>query len=443
MSKLIPGNQKHLTMQDRITIEKMLKENSALKEIAKILCKDPTTISKEIKLHRQYRERGYRTSNTCRFSRSCKVRNLCENGGRCDRACSACRMNKCNRICPDFTADDCLLLSRAPHVCNGCRKNTNCRLDRYYYRAEYAHREYEAMRRESRVGINATPDEIAVMDEVISAGLDNGQSVAHIVATNKDVIGCTEKTVYNYLDGGYFSVDNFSLPKKLHYKPRKTCKAKEEQRLRALDGRRYTDFTAYMAEHDLPVTQMDTVHAGEGTRKVLLTMLLVHVTVLLPFLMDECKQDEVVRIFDEVERAVTPEAFKKTFPVILTDRGPEFLCPDLLERSIDGGIRTKVFYCDPNAPFQKGALEKSHTFIRRFFPKKSAYADGKRNTFENMSQEKVTLMANHINSLARDSLNGLMPMLFATAALDPKLIEALGLTLIPPDEVSLNPALLK
>ena len=52
MSNLIPGNQKHLTLQDRKFIEDSLNENLSFKEIAKYLWKDPTTISKEIRLHR-------------------------------------------------------------------------------------------------------------------------------------------------------------------------------------------------------------------------------------------------------------------------------------------------------------------------------------------------------------------------------------------------------
>lgn len=442
MSKLIPGNQKHMSLSDRIEIETRLKERMSFKEIAKILCKDPTTISKEIKLHRQFRERAGIVPNSCKHKRNCKITNLCKNRGKCYRACSACRMHKCNRVCPDFTPDVCDTLIRAPHVCNGCGKG-GCRLDKFYYRADYAHKEYEALRREARIGVNATPDEIAEMNKVVTAGVKKKQSVSHIVASNKDVITCTEKTIYNYIAGGYFSIHNLDLPRKLHYKPRKTQKAKEEKRIRALEGRRYQDFTAYVSERDFPVMEMDTVHGGEGTKKVLLTMQFMPSCTLFAFLLDACTQDEVVRVFDEIESAVTPEVFKKTFPVFLTDRGPEFLCPDSLERSIDGGIRTKIFFCEPNAPFQKGSLEQSHSLIRRFFPKKSAYSTGKLNTFEKMSQEKITLMVNHINSHVRDSLGGLPPMFFASAMLDPKILEALDLALIPHDEVTLSPALLK
>lgn len=52
MSKFIPGNQKHLTLEDRIYIENSLNKGCTFKDIAKYLCKDPTTISKEVKAHR-------------------------------------------------------------------------------------------------------------------------------------------------------------------------------------------------------------------------------------------------------------------------------------------------------------------------------------------------------------------------------------------------------
>ena len=48
MSRYIPGNQKHLTLDDRKYIERSLNEGVSFKDIAKFLCKDPTTISKEV-----------------------------------------------------------------------------------------------------------------------------------------------------------------------------------------------------------------------------------------------------------------------------------------------------------------------------------------------------------------------------------------------------------
>lgn len=52
MSKLLPGNRKHLNLDCRITIEKELEKQTPMRRIAQMLDKYPTTISKEIKKHR-------------------------------------------------------------------------------------------------------------------------------------------------------------------------------------------------------------------------------------------------------------------------------------------------------------------------------------------------------------------------------------------------------
>lgn len=52
ISRLIPGNQKHLTLDDRLYIERSLNEGLSFNDISKFLCKDPTTISKQVRLHR-------------------------------------------------------------------------------------------------------------------------------------------------------------------------------------------------------------------------------------------------------------------------------------------------------------------------------------------------------------------------------------------------------
>lgn len=50
------------------------------------------------------------------------------------------------------------------------------------------------------------------------------------------------------------------------------------------------------------------------------------------------------------------------------------------------------------ASWQKAKLEKNHEYIRKVIPKGIALT--------NYMQEDITLLANHINSTARASLNG-------------------------------------
>lgn len=51
------GNQKHLTFEQRVDIEKGLTENKSFAEIGRIIGKNPPTVSKEVRLHARIKER--------------------------------------------------------------------------------------------------------------------------------------------------------------------------------------------------------------------------------------------------------------------------------------------------------------------------------------------------------------------------------------------------
>ena len=80
MSKYIPGNQKHLTLNDRIYIENELSKGATFKDIAAFLCKDPTTISKEVKSQRlsDWYHKGtfYNAKNFCVHRYHCQKKQM-------------------------------------------------------------------------------------------------------------------------------------------------------------------------------------------------------------------------------------------------------------------------------------------------------------------------------------------------------------------------------
>ena len=81
MSNYIPGNQKHLTLNNRLYIENELAKGTPFKDIAAFLCKDPTTISKEVRAHRisDWYHKGtfYNVKNFCIHRYHCKKTNAC------------------------------------------------------------------------------------------------------------------------------------------------------------------------------------------------------------------------------------------------------------------------------------------------------------------------------------------------------------------------------
>ena len=178
---------------------------------------------------------------------------------------------------------------------------------------------------------------------------------------------------------------------------------------------------------------MDTVEGVKGG-KVFLTLLFRQSKFMLMYLMDKKNMECVEKAFKHIKDVIGIETFKKAFEVVLTDNGSEFFNPLSIER--DGEeIVSHVFYCDPSASWQKGAIEKNHEFIRYILPKGSS--------FDELTQEKTNLIMSHINSTSRDKLNGKTPYEAELLILNEEDITKLGVTKIKADEVNLSSKLLK
>ena len=399
--KKITPTQKHLTLEDREYIEEALKRNLTFKEIARYLQKDPTTISKEVKKRRTTQQpSGFNNSGKlCVHVGTCDKRDICKTG-KCRYPCRQCQ--NCTLVCPDFKKKVCPKTQKAPFVCNGCDKKTSCRLEKQYYRAAPSQRVYKKILSSSREGINMEADEFNALDSLLSPLVKQGQSLAHICAAHANEIPCTERTIYNYFEQNLFSVANIDLPRKVRYKKRRSKTPKEPCDYAVRQGRTYQDFLMYTANNpELSIVEMDTVEGRKGG-KVLLTMLIRSCRLGLTFLMDDKTQKSVKICFDFLLDALGEKHFQALFGVILTDNGSEFLNPAEIECNGDGIVHTRLFYCDPNASYQKGMLEKNHEFIRYILPKGAS--------FDELCQSDVAHMMNHINSLNRDSLGGKSPL---------------------------------
>lgn len=424
------SENKHLTLDERNIIEQELTKNTSFKEIAKLLSKDPTTISKEVRKHRIKKEGQaiHVNFNHCAKRYHCHRKNLCN--PRCTKECRHC--NNCNDVCSDFVEGTCFRLTHAPYVCNGCTEKFGCKLTKYYYRALPSFNRYKQVLSEARQGINMTELELANLDRIVSPLVKKGQSISHIYKTHD--IPCTRATLYRYLSNNCFSVGPIDLPRKVRMKKRKQKKSEPKDTL-ARTNRTYEDFQKYIELHpDLPIVEMDTVEGIKGGR-VLLTLLFRPSKLMLSYIMYEKTQAEVLRIFNMIEKDLGNELFEKTFPIILTDNGSEFGNPLSLEFNPEGLGRTRIFYCNPRASYQKGMIEKNHEFIRYVLPKGTS--------FNNLLQTDITLMINHINSLARESLNWSSPYDVAKLLMGKQTLKKLNLAKISTDEIQLNKKLLK
>ena len=437
MSNKIPGNRKHLTLSDRNYIESAICKGNSFISIAKYLCKDPSSIGKEILKHRTYNASKHknRLNNYCAKRFDCNKTHICL---KCNKyyynnyRCASC--SKCNINCKDFVKETCNNITSAPYVCNVCAKQKNCYLDKYFYNAITAQNEYKSNLITTRQGINIDENKLKILDATISPLIKNGQSPYQILINNTQ-LNISVKTLYNYIDIGALTVKNINLPKKIRYKLRKSHN-KNINNTKIFFNKTYEDFLIYTSKHpNEEIVEMDTVVGCSGSTKVLLTFLFRSSRLMIAFLLDKLHYLNVIEIFDYLEYSLSTAYMYDLMPIILTDRGFEFNHPHELEYGINEMKRTKIFYCNAMAPYQKGRLEKNHEYIRKFFPKGSS--------FDNLTQDDINIMLSHINSTKREILNNLSPIEKFLQKQNDSILNLLDIKQIPQDKIILNKNLFK
>jgi IS30 family transposase len=428
------AKNKHLTDDERLLIEVYLKQRYSLKSIAEKLEKSTSTISREVRTRVQESNKfaAYYPKNRCTKRTDCHRDQLCDDKPNCTRQkCSTC--NRCNEVCPAYEEEVCYRLYEPPYCCNGCTDERRCVLKKKYYLHKKAHEAYREMLVEARAGANITEEELFELDEFISPLIKQGQSVHHVFANNPDEFEISERSVYRYVGDGLLKAGNLDMPRVVRFRPRKNKPVKHKVDSACRIERTYADFKTFMEDTEIPVVEMDTVLGGRGG-KVLLTMMFKSCDLMLAFMRDRNTSQSVIDCFNILQESLGLEQFKTLFPVILTDNGSEFSNPNALEFDTDGNRRTRIFYCDPYASFQKPNVELNHEFIRRILPK------GK--PFTNLTQMQVDLVMSHINSYSREKLSDKSPVEVFEFLYGKGIAKRLGIRKIPPNEIILTPKLL-
>lgn len=415
----------HLTVQERIIIEKGIENGSTKAAIALTIGKDKSTVGKEIKKHRELVHKSSYKIN-CANMKNCSHNHVCDN-------------------CADFKPFTCNRRDRSPGACNGCSKYTHCRYDKYRYKADFSHKKYREDLVDSRTGINMPYEECKAMADIIVPLIEAGHSPYHIV-TNHPELNISEKTLYNYIENGIFrefgllDIDlRIKTKRKITKKASNKYKKREDKKY--LNGRTYDDFINYTAENkNLSVVEMDTVYNNGSTGPFMQTFKFLDYSFMFIVYQEEKTAKSMVEGVDLLEKILGEDLFSEEVAIIKTDRGSEFCDAEGFEKEENESRRTRIFYCDPMASGQKGSLENNHKEIRYICPKENDLKDLGLN-----SQEKAHLIVSHINSQSKEHLKGKSPlevMEFMNPALYQK-FKDFGIERINKDNIVLKPYLLK
>ena len=343
---------KQLTLSERIKIEEMLNQRHRKFEIANELDKSQSTIAREINKHKKVKPANpFRKDNmyNCKFFINCKV---------------------CTGKCKIFQPISCKERDRNIGACNNCDKLKSCKLDKYFYIAEQAQKDYEYTLKDARLGVNLNTSELVELAHIICPLIKKGQSI-YTILTNHPEIDVCEKTIYNYIEMGLFAdwgVTNLTLKRKVKRKVSKK-KLKKRKEPANYEGRTYTDYLDFKKLHpDIPTTEMDTVYNNQSGPYIQ-TFIFENTSFMIGILHKNKTATSMSNTLNSFQDKLSDKEFKKLFSLLLTDRGSEFAKPQLFEiNTITGEIRSNIFYCDPQQSSQKPHVENNHNFIREILP---------------------------------------------------------------------------
>ncbi len=397
MKDLNESKHKHLTKDDRQEIQNLLDRGFTFKAIAKVIGKDQTTISKEVKKHMVVHP----------YSVSMSTGEI--------KVCSS--------------------LLKAPFVCNPCRKrNGYCGFPKRFYKSDAANKDYRALLSEARTGIPLNKQKFYDISEIITKGIEKGQRIYHIIKTND--LDISSSTVYRHINRGYLPVLPIDLPRAVKFKPRKTGHTTTVPRAAKL-GRSYDNFLAYIHENDIyHWVEMDTL-IGRVGGKVIMTFHFTSCNFMFALLLDNKTASEASSKIRTLKKQLLDLGFPfgSIFPLLLTDNGGEFSNVDVFENNLLDEKESLLFFCNPSHPYEKPNVEKNHTLFRDIVPKGSS--------FDNFSQDSINLIFSHVNSIKRKVLNGKSTFEIFSFMYGSFLANSLGIYEIPAVQVLQSPKLLK
>lgn len=267
----------------------------------------------------------------------------------------------------------------------------------YRYSADIAEQKYREHLKSKGPGLKIGADreyseyiEYKICSEGYSPAAVLGEIKAKGIKFNTSV---SKSTLYSYIDKGIFlTLTNKHLPVKRNKLKRTYRRVRPK---RAPRGTSIEKRPADISVRDcLGHWEMDCVVGKAGTKKTLLVLTERYSRFELIRLMPDKTMASVVNALDGIECKFGTDAFRSLFKSVTVDNGSEFSDAAGMERSIDGGRRTSIYFCHPYSAYERGSNENANKLIRRHYPKGTS--------FERVTHKAVRKLQDWINNYPRE-----------------------------------------
>ena len=425
---------KQFNLEKRAILARLIAKEHTAKEIAVILDMDPTSVSRELKRNRSLIKEATTPVTICTI---CSHRKYCILKRICGSLTCSQKCVDCKRVesCKKFQEFRCNKTKKFPFVCNHCIKQNLCPFAQYQYFPDYA----ESVARQrlicTREGANLTLEEHQRQDAVLQdAIIQKGQSVHHALVVHRDVLKCSEKTLYRRIEKGVYTTRLYHLPRQVSLKKRKMKSKYEYVHDPRVDrtGHLYSDWLIFRLKNQITYYfQMDFLGAPRKSSKEILVLTMPHLSFSLLFIVENKNQNKICLLFNTLQKQIGLHNFKKLFPAILTDRDTVFDDFNSLEFDENGELRTRIFFCNPGESNQKPYVENYNAQMRVSFPKHAS--------LDSYTQDDIDEVSSNLNSRHLSSIDDRTPYDLFLEIFGKDLLDALHIHRVDGKDVKLRP----
>lgn len=264
------------------------------------------------------------------------------------------------------------------------------------YCAEVAERKYQEHLRAKGPEIKLGRDHAFanfVERKIIEEHYSPGAALAYIEAAGLEFeTHICETTLYSYIYRGDVFLE--LTEEHLLYKGERRRDYEQRERAKEAPGDTIEDRPPEVrARNTFGHWEMDSIMGPVGSKAALLVLTERLTRWGLVIRVPDHTAESVVRALNRVERRMG-KRFREVFRTITVDNGSEFMDCAGLQRSYRlKGPRTKIYYCHPYSPQERGSNENMNRILRRWFPKGT--------NFDQVTEAEVAQAAEWMNNYPR------------------------------------------
>lgn len=435
---ILKEKNKRLTDSDLGRLEECLNNNDKTGKIARKIGTDVSTIKKLITQHKfvLISDGTVKDCKRCANYERCVLKELCEYSKQEYNTCSKCKgCNIASQKCNEFVHKvNCSKLKGHRKVCNGCEDKDKCRKSKIIFTAKIAIENRNKFKENSKKKTKISKllkEDYDKYNEYISPKIKKQISVAVIVNTLpgeiKKILDVSEPTLYSYINNNELSCKNIDLRNKTK-REIKEEKTRVKINRNRVCGRSVHDITQEDKEK-INICEMDTVEGIKGG-KLLFTLITSREHFMFGLPISSKTQEQIVKNLDNLEEVLGYNNYEKILSIIKIDNGVEFLDYEGIETSKSGKKRSRVFYADPYASWQKALVENNHRIIR--------YIIEKGYDMSKLADVEIIDIMNRVNNYPRKSLGYSTPYKEIIKVIDKNILEKLGFYYIPIEELDMK-----